>query len=88
MAELEVPLETLQREVPQQPPVLNVNPSPPVELNQISPQNGVDDSESDTNEVPQPRNIPETIPGLNRMLEEWQLTGVSEEQQFFSTNVC
>ena len=87
MAEQEVSLETLQREVPQQPPVLNVNPSPPVDSNEISPQNGVDESDEDTNEVSQPRNIPETIPGLNRMIEEWQLTG-TEEQQFFSTNVC
>ena len=88
MAELEEPLETLQREVPQEPPVLNVNPSPPIELNQISPQNGVDESDEDTNEVSQPRNIPPTIPGLGRMIDEWQLTGVSEELQFFSTNVC
>lgn len=71
------------------PPVLSVSSSssPPSEgatgtTSSSSPR----DTRSSLSESQ--RGAPATIPGLTEMLNEWQISGIPEEQQFFATSVC
>ena len=69
------------------PAVLNVNlnpPSPPSSRSTAeSTSTTREEMDKDT-----PSTTPATIPGLNEMINEWQISGIPEEEQFFSTNVC
>ncbi len=61
------------------PAVLSVNPPPsPPSVGEGSREETIQSDEKD---------IPATIPGLSEMMNEWQISGVPEDQQFFSTSV-
>ena len=61
------------------PAVLNVNPpSPPSSRTETTTREEMDTGRPD---------VSATIPGLSEMINEWQISGIPEEEQFFSTNV-
>lgn len=92
MADLDEPIEEIQLDEnistattdPPSLPVLDVsaNQSSP-ETRSAHAQNSLEGGQG----PPVPRETPQTIPGLNEMLNEWQISGVPEEQTFFSTEV-
>ena len=61
------------------PAVLSVNPPPsPPSVGEGSREEMIQSDE---------KTVPATIPGLSEMMNEWQISGVPEDQQFFSTSV-
>lgn len=73
------------------PAVLNINPPPSSSDGATGGGERVTTSTTNTEETSlseSQRATPPTIPGLTEMLNEWQISGVPEEQQFFSTSVC
>ena len=86
MAEMETPEVLPQEEETgiDPPAVLNVNsPSPPDSSSTATDRpRGVHEEFQ-----PSEREVPATIPGLSEMINEWQISSIPEEKQFFSTNV-
>ena len=89
MADLDEPIEEIQLDENMSTATTDP-PSLPVSADQSSPethsahaQNGLEEGQGSL----VPRETPQTIPGLNEMLNEWQISGLPEEQTFFSTEV-
>ena len=88
MADSEVPteisLEDTSPDTNVTPPVLDVSSSNSTAEGATAAANNETTDEKETS-VRKP--VAETIPGLNSMMSEWQVSSLPEYQQFFSTEV-
>lgn len=89
MADSEVPTEiSLEDASPDTnvvtPPVLDVSSSTSTAEGATAAGN---DEATDEKETSVRKPVAETIPGLNSMMSEWQVSSLPEYRQFFSTEV-
>ena len=86
MADSEAPTQEISLEdtSPVTPPVLDVSSNATSEgATAATTTEGSDDDKETSVRKP----VAETIPGLNSMISEWQVSSLPEHEQFFSTGV-
>ena len=92
--EVEVDLSTNTEEPPVLPPADTPPANPPptaaaaaaaTPAQEVRPEPTVDAAKKEERE--EDKEVPPTVPGLSEMLNEWQLGGIPEDKQFFSTQV-